>query len=159
MIPFERCFYDSHPHTCGTTRWALHSTSHKGKEGSKEIPSCQCSTLWQHGSLVAAQERTIGNEKAYLDDVVCTVSGPEHVQSIVGEELPEPTSKCIMAKPRSGTEEGDAKRNRGTHKSREGGEARCRCMDGWASQLASQRVCASFSTAGNKQCCLRGSHG
>ena len=47
-------------------------------------PSCQC-------SLVATQERMIGNEKvfAYLDDVYFA-SGPgrvEQVQSIVSEEL------------------------------------------------------------------------
>ena len=60
-----------------------------GEQGDPLMPMLHA--LGQHGSLVAAQKRMIGNEKAfaYLDDVHLA-SGPwrvEQVQSIVSEEL------------------------------------------------------------------------
>ena len=40
------CFTTTHPSICGKTSWGSPNTSRKGREGSKEIPSCPCSSHW-----------------------------------------------------------------------------------------------------------------
>ena len=94
IIPFMRMFYGSpRPSTyswedeMGTTQCIPQGEG--GEQGDPLMPMLHASG--QHGSLVATQERMIGNEKvfAYLDDVFLA-SGPgrvEQVQSIVSEEL------------------------------------------------------------------------
>ena len=66
-----------------------------GEQGDPLMPMLYA--LGQHGSLVATQERMLGNEKvfAYLDDVYLA-SGPGRVEQV----------QSIMAKPRSGTDQG-----------------------------------------------------
>ena len=92
IIPFVRMFHGS-PSTylwedeMGTTQYIPQGEG--GEQGDFLMPMLYA--LGQHGSLVATQERMIGNEKvfAYLDDVYLA-SGPrrvEQVQSIVSEEL------------------------------------------------------------------------
>ena len=41
ILPFVRCFYGSPSTFCGRMNWPTHKTSHRGKEGSKENPSCR----------------------------------------------------------------------------------------------------------------------
>ena len=96
IIPFVRMFYGS-PTTylwedeMGTTQYIPQREG--GEQGDPNMPMPHA--LGQHGSMVATQERMIGNEKVstYLDDVYLA-SGPgrvEQVQSIVTEELPHPS--------------------------------------------------------------------
>ena len=42
----SRSAMSAHRLTCGKTSWGSRSTSHRGREGSKAIPSCLCSSLW-----------------------------------------------------------------------------------------------------------------
>ena len=92
IIPFVRMFYGG-PSTylwedeMGTTQYIPQGEG--GEQGDPLMPMLYA--LGQHGSLVATQERMIGNEKVFADlDDVYLASGPgrvEQVQSIVSEEL------------------------------------------------------------------------
>ena len=116
----------AHPHICGRDEMGTTQYIPQGGEQGDPLMPMLCA-LGQHGSLVATQERMIGNKKvfAYLHDVFLAGLWGRCSPLSAKNSTPEPTSKCTMAKLRS-----DAQRNRGNHKSRDGGEARCRGLEG-----------------------------
>ena len=117
IIPFVRMFYGG-PSTyiwedeMGTTQYIPQGEGKEQGDPSPPLsPLPMLYALGQHGSLVATQERMIGNEKVFasLDDVYLA-SGPggwsRCSPSSAKSFTTEPTSKCTMAKPRFGTDQG-----------------------------------------------------